>query len=102
MHFSRKLLSTLIVLLIVFSLGSVAGAQEDTVVVEPDGVVKIGLAAALSGEGLAPLGEDIMHGAELAIVNRPVVTIDGVETISELSDLVEMFRKRFRRYGEEE
>ena len=30
------------------------------------------------------------------------VAIDGVETISKLSDLVEMFRKRFRRYGEEE
>jgi putative hydrolase of the HAD superfamily len=31
------------------------------------------------------------------------VAIDGVETISKLSDLVEMFRKkRFRRYGKEE
>lgn len=30
------------------------------------------------------------------------VAVDGVETISKLSDLVEMFRKRFRRYGEEE
>ena len=30
------------------------------------------------------------------------VALDGVETISKLSDLVEMFRKRFRRYGEEE
>jgi putative hydrolase of the HAD superfamily len=30
------------------------------------------------------------------------VAIDGVETISKLPDLVEMFRKRFRRYGEEE
>lgn len=30
------------------------------------------------------------------------VAVDGVETISKLSDLIEMFRKRFRRYGEEE
>ena len=30
------------------------------------------------------------------------VALDGVETISKLPDLVEMFRKRFRRYGEEE
>jgi putative hydrolase of the HAD superfamily len=31
------------------------------------------------------------------------VTVDGVETISKLSDLVEMFsKKRFRRYGQEE
>jgi len=29
------------------------------------------------------------------------VAVDGVETISKLSDLVEMFRKRFKRYGEE-
>lgn len=83
-YLSSKLLSILIVLLIVFSLGSVASAQEDTVVVEPDGVVKIGLAAALSGEGLAPLGEDIMHGAEIAIANRPVVVIDDAEFTVEL------------------
>jgi branched-chain amino acid transport system substrate-binding protein len=83
-YLSSKLLSILIVLLIVFSLGSIASAQEDTVVVEPDGVVKIGLAAALSGEGLAPLGEDIMHGAEIAIANRPVVVIDDVEFAVEL------------------
>jgi branched-chain amino acid transport system substrate-binding protein len=36
------------------------------------------LAAALSGEGLAPLGIDIQRGAELALAARPVVTVDGV------------------------
>ena len=39
----------------------------------------IGLAAAFSGEGLAPLGIDIRRGAELALEDRPTVTVDGVE-----------------------
>jgi branched-chain amino acid transport system substrate-binding protein len=84
--FSPRLLSLLVILLVVLSLASVAAAQdEDTVVViEPDGVVKIGLSAALSGEGLAPLGIDIARGAEVAIANRPVVVIDGVEFAVEL------------------
>jgi branched-chain amino acid transport system substrate-binding protein len=47
--------------------------------VSPDSEVVIGLAAALSGEGLAPLGVDIQRGAELALMQRPTVTIGGVE-----------------------
>jgi branched-chain amino acid transport system substrate-binding protein len=47
--------------------------------VSPDGEVVIGLAAALSGEGLAPLGIDIQRGAELALAARPTVTVGDVE-----------------------
>jgi branched-chain amino acid transport system substrate-binding protein len=47
--------------------------------VSPDSEVVIGLAAALSGEGLAPLGVDIQRGAELALMQRPTVTIGDVE-----------------------
>jgi branched-chain amino acid transport system substrate-binding protein len=46
--------------------------------VSPEGEVIIGLAAALSGEGLAPLGIDIQRGAELALAARPTITIGDV------------------------
>ena len=85
-RFSLSLLSMLLVLLVVLSVSSVAIAQDDdiVVVIAPDEPVKIGLAAALSGEGLVLLGEDILHGAELALVNRPVVTVGDVEFTVEL------------------
>jgi branched-chain amino acid transport system substrate-binding protein len=43
----------------------------------PDGKVVIGLSAGLSGEGIAPLGLDIQRGVELALQDRPYVTVDG-------------------------
>lgn len=49
------------------------------VTVAPDGEVVLGLAAALSGEGLAPFGEDIQRGAELALEDRPTVTVGDSE-----------------------
>jgi putative hydrolase of the HAD superfamily len=49
---------------------------------------------AASGEDFGDFKVDQQPGGRVAI--------DGVETISKLSDLVEMFRKRFRRYGEDE
>jgi branched-chain amino acid transport system substrate-binding protein len=45
------------------------------VVVEAGGVVKVGLATILSGEGLVPLGDDIRRGVELALKERPAVTV---------------------------
>ena len=45
--------------------------------VSPDEDVVIGLAVGLSGEGIAPLGIDIQRGAELALADRPTVTVDG-------------------------
>jgi len=39
----------------------------------------LGFAAALSGEGVEPLGVDELRGAELALADKPTVTIDGVE-----------------------
>jgi branched-chain amino acid transport system substrate-binding protein len=69
------------VLLLITALGVTTYAQDvaPSVTVTADGEVVIGLAAALSGEGLAPFGEDIQRGAELALEDRPTVTVGGVE-----------------------
>ncbi|HUN08657.1 MAG TPA: branched-chain amino acid ABC transporter substrate-binding protein [Aggregatilineales bacterium] len=76
----RRLL-VVFVLLLIAALGVTAYAQDaaPSVTVTADGQVVIGLAAALSGEGLAPFGEDIQRGAELALEDRPTVTVGGVE-----------------------
>lgn len=47
--------------------------------VSPESEVVIGLAVALSGEGLAPLGIDIQRGAELALAARPTVNVGDLE-----------------------
>jgi branched-chain amino acid transport system substrate-binding protein len=57
--------------------GPAAVAAGSTVTVAADGQVVIGLAAGLSGEGIAPLGIDIQRGAELALKDRPSVTVGG-------------------------
>ena len=54
-------------------------AAGSTVTVAADGEVVIGLAVGLSGEGIAPLGIDIQRGAELALEDRPTVTVGGTE-----------------------
>ncbi len=56
---------------------SAAMASGSTLTVAPDGTLVVGLAAGLSGEGIAPLGIDIRRGAELALQDRPTVTVDG-------------------------
>jgi len=68
----RRLL-VVFVLLLIAALGVTAYAQDaaPSVTVTADGQVVIGLAAALSAEGLAPFGEDIQRGAELALEDRP-------------------------------
>lgn len=53
-----------------------AGAS---VIVSADEAVNIGLASALSGEGLVPLGEDIQRGVEIALAERGSVTVGGQE-----------------------
>jgi branched-chain amino acid transport system substrate-binding protein len=79
---SRRFLFLLCVLL-TLALGVSAVAAQDagsmTVTVKSGNQVVIGLAAALSGEGLAPFGEDIKRGAELALDDRPTVTVGGKE-----------------------
>jgi branched-chain amino acid transport system substrate-binding protein len=77
---SRKLMFILC-LLVLSVLVVPAFAQDDSgvVTVAPDGEVVIGLAASLSGEGLVPLGEDIQRGAELALDDRPTVSVGGTE-----------------------
>jgi branched-chain amino acid transport system substrate-binding protein len=54
-------------------------AMGPSVMVAPDEPLKLGFAAALSGEGLAPFGTDILRGVEMALAARPAVTVDGVE-----------------------
>ncbi|GAB4573635.1 MAG: hypothetical protein Kow0077_16620 [Anaerolineae bacterium] len=49
------------------------------VVVAPGEPVVLGFAAGLSGEGIEPLGVDEQRGAELALMEKPTVVIDGVE-----------------------
>ncbi len=50
-----------------------------SVMLAPGEEVKIGVSVALSGEGLAPFGIDIRRGVELALEDRPTVTVGGVE-----------------------
>ncbi len=68
----------------------VMGQEGSSVTVKPDGEVVIGVAASLSGEGLAPLGQDIQRGAELALEDRPTVKVADKEfkvTLSAQDDL---------------
>ncbi len=53
-------------------------------VVSQGGEVVIGLSAALSGEGFAPLGIDIQRGAQLALAARPTVRVGGAEFVVSL------------------
>ncbi|MFQ3568588.1 MAG: ABC transporter substrate-binding protein, partial [Aggregatilineales bacterium] len=52
---------------------------ENVVIVQSGEPVVLGLATGLSGEGIAPLGIDIQRGVELALADRPSVTVGGVE-----------------------
>lgn len=76
LRISRKLLVmlALVALVIVPTF-----AQDDLIVIEAGDPVVLGLAAVISGEGLAPIGEDIVRGAELATLQRPTVTVGEVE-----------------------
>jgi branched-chain amino acid transport system substrate-binding protein len=60
------------------AFGAMAQGGEQVVVAAGDPVM-FGFAAALSGEGLEPLGVDELRGAELALANRPAVVVGGVE-----------------------
>lgn len=81
-HLTGKKFAALLVLVAMLGLlvtGSAAQDDGDTVVIPPDGEIILGLATALSGEGLIPFGEDIQRGMLLALIDRPTVTVDGVE-----------------------
>jgi ABC-type branched-subunit amino acid transport system substrate-binding protein/uncharacterized surface protein with fasciclin (FAS1) repeats len=56
----------------------------DSVMVAPSDPVRLGFAAALSGEGVSAFGIDINRGVELALEDRPTVTVGGVEFTVEL------------------
>ena len=56
---------------------AVANAQE--VVVAPGDPLVFGVSVGLSGEGIAPLGEDVRRGAELALANNPTITIGAIQ-----------------------
>lgn len=76
-NISRKAL-VLLALLALVALPAMA-QDGDLIVVEAGDPVELGVAAVISGEGLAPLGEDIVRGVELALLARPTVTIGDVE-----------------------
>jgi branched-chain amino acid transport system substrate-binding protein len=77
----RKAGFLIVLLLLVVLIVPFAVAQDEgsAVTVAPDDSVVLGVAAALTGEGLAPLGEDIVRGAELALEDRPTVTVGDTE-----------------------
>ena len=75
----RKLALVLSMLLLAAFVVPAFAQDAATVTIAPDGELVIGLAAALSGEGLAPLGEDIQRGAELALDERPTVKVGDKE-----------------------
>ena len=54
-------------------------AAEGALVVSAGDPIVLGSASGLSGDGIAPLGEDIRRGIELALAARPTVTVDGAE-----------------------
>ena len=56
-----------------------AGEMANMLMFSPSDEVVIGIAVGLSGEGIAPLGVDIQRGAELALEDRPTVTVGGAE-----------------------
>jgi branched-chain amino acid transport system substrate-binding protein len=80
----RKLTFVLSMLLLAAFVVPTFAQDAATVTVAPDGKVVLGLAAALSGEGLAPFGEDIQRGAELALEDRPTVKVGDKEFPVEL------------------
>lgn len=76
----RKLPLLLALVLVLAVVAPMAGAQDnDTIVIAPGDDVVLGLATILSGEGLVPLGDDITRGVELALDDRPTVTVGDVE-----------------------
>lgn len=77
----RLMLLLAVVLLVVFPA---AAQDEGTVVIAPGDPIVIGVATIRSGEGLVPLGDDILRGVELAVDARPVVTVGDVEFEIEL------------------
>lgn len=77
---------TVALLAALFIPGAIAQDDDDSIVIAPDEEVTLGFAAALTGQGLAPFGEDIQRGVLLALMDRPTVTVGDVEfTIGELN-----------------
>ena len=82
---SKMMLVIVVLMLSALLVPGVMAQDEDTIVIAPGDDVVLGLATALSGEGLIPFGEDIQRGAQLALLDRPTVTVGDVEfTVGEL------------------
>jgi len=80
----KKFSSLVLVVVAMMMVSSLAFAQGEDVIVEPDAPVRIGVASGLSGEGIAPLGIDIQRGVQLAQTDRPSVVVGGVAFAVEL------------------
>lgn len=63
--------------LVLLSASLVVRAQE--IIVAPGDPVVFGVAVGRSGEGIAPLGEDVQRGIEIAHAERPTLTLDAAE-----------------------
>ncbi|MBC8100468.1 MAG: branched-chain amino acid ABC transporter substrate-binding protein, partial [Armatimonadetes bacterium] len=81
--FLRLLPIVLMLALVTAVLAPLVVAQEDgdIITIAPGDDVVLGLATILSGESLAPLGADIQRGVELALVDRPSVTVGSAEFV---------------------
>jgi len=66
-------------LLLLIAVPVLAQDQGPVVTISAGSDVVVGLGAALSGEGVAPLGEDIQRGVELALEARPTVKVGDKE-----------------------
>lgn len=73
-----------LVLLCITLLLSAAVVNAQEMVVSPDDPIVFGVSVGLSGEGIAPLGEDIKRGIEIAQSESPTITIGDVEFAIEL------------------
>ena len=69
----------LIALLLVALLWGTATAQAQEATYSAGDPIVFGVSVGLSGEGIAPLGEDIKRGIEIAQSERPIITIGAVE-----------------------
>lgn len=82
---SKLMLIVVVLMLSALVVPGVMAQDDDTIVIAPGDNVVFGLATALSGEGLIPFGEDIQRGAQLALMDRPTVTVGDAEfTVGDL------------------
>lgn len=80
----KRIIRVLILVLVLALLLPVLAQDDEVVVVEPDEPVRIGFATNLSLEAVIAFGIDIQRGGEMAVMDRPTVTVGDQEFEVEL------------------